>query len=102
MRTQLPKIGRPHQTDIIYVVGVAAAVLPPPWATGLQSDGRDLSLFLRERVERGRQSKREGFEFIFVLTNCPSLSRLAWRGEERANKKVSSPVTFSPHSFVGP
>ena len=61
---------------------MAAAVLPLPWATGLQSDGRDLSLFLRERVERGRQrERRESFEFIFVLTNCPSLSRLAWRGE---------------------
>ena len=61
-------------------------------------------LFLRERVETSEvgqiEREREGFEFIFVLTNCPSLSRLAWRGEERANKKVSSPVTFSPHSFV--
>ena len=42
------------------------------------------------------------FEFIFVLTNC--LSRLSRgreeEGGEGTNKKVSSPVTFSPHSFV--
>ena len=65
-----------------------------PWATGLQSDGRDLSLFLRE-------GGREGFEFIFVLTNCPSLP-FETRMEEKSGeqKSIFSGNFLSP--FVRP
>ena len=82
---------------------MAAAVLQLPWATGLQSDGRDLSLFLRERVERGRQrERREGFEFIFVLTNCPSLSRLAWRRELRGARGEGQQKSIFSGNFLSP
>ena len=54
---------------------------------------------------RGAEGGREGFEFIFVLTNCPSLYlsfETRMEEEKGEQKSIFFPGNFlSPHSLVG-